>query len=116
KLVEAPIAPAAAEVSRVDECRACRVQLRDEGVEVAAVVGRVERPGGRREVARGRESYQVSAACPVHSDSPSSVASASTYVGGLDQRGTGGIQLRDEGVEVAAAVGAVECPGSRWKV
>jgi hypothetical protein len=75
-----PDAPANVEVrpaeeGRVDERRADRVQLRDEGIPTA-VVGGVEGPGRGGEVARGRLPGDVGVAPGIDRDAAALVAPA----------------------------------------
>ena len=61
-------AAAAAQVGRIDQPGSGRVQLRHKGVEIAAGVGRLGGPCGRREIGRDRVARHVGAARAVHGD------------------------------------------------
>src|SRR5262249_57427911 len=89
-----------AEICRVDEGRAWRVELRHERVSESAK-SRLERPGGRGEVGRFGKASHIGVARGVHRDAESVFAAAAAEIGGVDERRTRGIQPRHEGVEAA---------------
>ena len=101
----------AAEVGGVDQGGARRVQLRHEGVEVSAAVGRLKGAGRGREVGGSSEARHVGVAGSVHGDAPAKVTARAAEVGGVDQGGARRVQLRHEGVEVSAAVGRLKGAG-----
>ena len=96
--------PLSAQVGRVAERGAARVQLRHEGVG-AAVGGRVEGARRRREVRRARVPGHVGVAGGVERDAVAVVAAASAQVGGVAEGGAARVELRHEGV-AAAVVGS----------
>src|SRR3989442_11241849 len=102
------------EVGGIDEGRSKRVELRHEGV-VAAVVGRVEGPGGSRKVRGISRSSHVGAPRGVDGDSEAVVIAAPPEVGGVDESRAKRVQLRHEGVVVAVS-GRVEGPDGSRKI
>src|SRR5256885_1490145 len=85
------------EVSGVDEGGAGGVQLRHEGV-VDTTEGRLEGPGGCREVRRTDPPCDIGVAGGIYGQTVDSFGAASTYVGGVHERGSGGVQLRHEDI------------------
>src|SRR2546428_2048492 len=69
----------------------------------AAAEGDLEGPGGRREVGGPRGARQVGITRRVHGNAEAAVIAAAAEVGGVDEGGAGGIELRHERVEGAAA-------------
>src|SRR5712664_2224870 len=98
--------PTAPEIRRVDERGAGGVQLRHESALRAAERG-LKRVRcweiGREGVAR-----YVGVAGAVHGDAIAIVEAAATEVGGVDERGTGGVELRHKDVSVGAAACGLE--------
>ena len=113
---EAAITAAAAQVGRIDQPGSGRVQLRHKGVEIAAGVGRLGRPCGRREIGGDRAARHVGAARVVHGDIEADINVAAAQVGRIDQPGSGRVQLRHKGVENAAVVGRLGRPCGRREI
>src|SRR5205823_13663699 len=67
--------------------------------------GGLEAARGGRKVAGGGESRNVGVCAGVHGDRVACVTAAAAEIGGVDEGGAGGIELRHEGVPAAAAVG-----------
>src|SRR5207247_1065398 len=111
----AVIAAASGQVGRVAERGAARVELRYEGVVVAAVVGGVEGAGGGREVRRGRAPRDVGVACAVEREAVAVVAAASAQKAGIEEGGAARVKLRHERV-ITAVVGRVEGASGRREV
>ena len=99
---------AAAQVGGVDEPAADRIQLGHKGIgsagtaEGATGSGRLESPRSSGKVRRVRSARHVGAAEHVECDTEALFEAAAAEVGGVDQPAAGRIQLRDEGIFVAA--------------
>src|SRR5262249_52301541 len=104
---------AAAEVGGVDECRAGRVDLAEEGVGGATAVGRLQGFGGRQ-VGRGGGSGDEGVAVGVHCDRGGLVDIRAADVSGVGE-GAPGVALGEEGV-LAAALRRLERRGGGGKV
>src|SRR3989442_877608 len=82
----------------IHETRACRIQFRYEGVSRSAAVSSLKCAWGGWEVARIGEAGYVGVACSIHGNADANAGSATAAEeGGVDERGSGGIQLRHEG-------------------
>src|SRR5438093_12877253 len=101
------------QVGGVDEGGAQGVDLRHEDMGLAAPEGGLESPRGRREVSRRGGSYHVGVAGGVQGDSIGDVIATSAEVGGVDEGGARGIELRDEGVATGDKDGVGVAEGGR---
>src|SRR5439155_24364197 len=105
--------PTGPEVGGVGEGGAGGVELRHEGVEAAE--GRLEGPRSRREVERPSAARHIGAAGGVHRDAVATITTTAPEVGGVDEGGARGVELRHEGIEEAAE-GRLEGPQRRREV
>ena len=104
------VAAAAAEVGRIDERRARRVELHDEGV--AAAAGERGLDGvDRGEVRRGGAPRDVGVAGGIHRDAGGRVEGVAADVGRVDERVAGRVELRQEAFKKAAAERALQGVG-----
>ena len=101
--------PAPPQVGRVDR-RSNGIQLHEEAVVGTTPEGRLEGPGGCREVRRTGPPCDIGVAGGIHGEASTLVQATSTYVGGVHERGSGGVQLRHVGV-VDTTEGRLEGPG-----
>src|SRR5438093_13074552 len=104
----------AAEVGGVDEGGAQRIELRHEGIGLvqAAALEPLESPRGRREGTGGGLSCHVGVAGGVHGDPQALIVVIAPKVGGVDEGGASGIELRHESVVAGEEVGGgLEGPG-----
>src|SRR5262249_37756786 len=105
----APIRATASEVGGVDEGRARSIEHRHKRVEVAAE--RLERCPCRREIARSGEARHIGVAGAIYGNSATTVRPTAAEIGRVNERGTGWIKLRHEGVIVAATKGRLKRSG-----
>src|SRR5205814_9247045 len=108
-----------AAVRGVDDAPSRRTLVLLGGEAAAAWGGRLEGPCRRRKVGRAGPARHVGVAGRVHRDAVASVAATAAEVGGVDESGAGGIELRHEGVastEHTASEGRLERPRCRRKV
>src|SRR5205809_7849566 len=94
------------QVGGVDEGGAQGVDLRHEDVGLAAPEGSLESPRGRREVSRRGGAYHVGVARGVQGDPEARFKATAPEVGGVDESGAHGIELRYEGVADVAKAAA----------
>src|SRR5439155_1341003 len=114
-------AESAAEIRRVNQGGARGIELRHEDVRardlaaICAAKPRIEAglEGSRsgREISRVGRARDISVAVGVHGDPITVDTANATEVGGVDEGGARGIELRHEGIVLAAAEGGLE--GSR---
>ena len=113
-----------AEVGGVDEGGAGGIEFRHEGGTTTVLrtvgAGRLEGSGRRREVGGGGRPSYIGVARAVHGDALAPFVTVSPEVGRIDEGGTGGTNLRYEGVRPnitdAAAEHRLEGPRRRWEV
>src|SRR5213076_1946505 len=72
--------------------------LRHKGIADAAAKDRLESARSGREVARAGVAGYVGVAGSIHGDAVARVIVIAAEVGGIDERGSGGVELRDESV------------------
>src|SRR5437762_9555125 len=109
----------APEVGGIDEGGAQRIELRHEGIGVvqAAALEPLKSPRGRREGTGAGLSCHVGVAGGVHGDPQALIIVIAPKVGGVDEGGAGGSELRYEGVVAGEGVGGrLEGPGGRRKI
>src|SRR6267143_1430430 len=105
-----PLTAASPEIGGIEEGGAGGVELRYEGVAAAGERG-LEGSRGDREVGRGGAARHVGVAEAVHRDAEAAALTpAPAEIGGIDECGAGGVELRYEGVGVATAERGLEGP------
>src|SRR5262249_30222293 len=107
-------AAAAAEVGRVQQGRAARVQLADEGILDAVECG-LKRARGSREVRTLGRAGDIGVPRRVQRDARAFVDAVAADEGRVDQGRTGQIQLGDKGV-IDANEGRLEGARGGWEV
>ena len=112
----------AAEVGGVSQGGPCRVELRHEGVRVkeervstardynysTSSKGGLDGARGCRKVARAGQARHVGIAILIHGDGAPLVEAEPAELGGVDQSGAAGVELRHEAVTEAATKGSLE--------
>src|SRR5439155_21466823 len=97
------------------ERRAVRIERVPEGVADDTKAGLNGARGGG-EVRREGVTRHVSVAGGVHGDAVALVNAVAAEIGGVDEGGACRVELRHEGVGLAAAEGRLEGPRRRWEV
>src|SRR6266571_7779202 len=107
----------AAEVGGVDQSGAGGIELRDKGVAATTTAERwLEGAQGRREIGGTGGPADVGVPGSIHGNGDTIVISTAAQVGGVDQSGAGGIELRDEGVtDIAEAPATSRLEGPRGR-